>query len=43
MTEDFLDLLSTSHFYDMIAGLEREYSVCIMASPYEGAADYSDK
>lgn len=43
MTEDFLDHSSTSHlythFYDMITVLEREYSVCIMASIYKGAAD----
>lgn len=43
MTEDFLDLSSTSHLYahlyDMIAGLEREYFVCIMAPLYKGAAD----
>lgn len=45
MTGDFLDISSTSHLYihtfvDLIAGLEREYSVCIMSPPYKETEDY---
>lgn len=44
MTGDFLDISSISHiytqFFDLIVGLERKYSVCIMSPLYKETEDY---